>query len=165
MIVVGIDPGLDGAIAFYDRLSNTLIGVGDMPTYTVSSGKRRVDPYALTTMLRACAPSIVVLEQVASRPKQGVASAFNFGVGFGSVIGVCAGLGLRLERVTPGAWKSAMRIPVGSDKKYSLFHASQLFGNDTFWPLKGHDGRAEAALLARYGSDFLLKAGGDRVVT
>jgi hypothetical protein len=164
MIVAGIDPGVSGAVALYDTTARTLIHVCDMPAYVVNKTKRRVEPYALANILAPLPVRLVVIEQVASRPKQGVASSFNFGVSFGIAIGVCAGLGLRIERVIPGVWKSALRIPVGSDKAYSLAHASQMFGNDKWWPNKGHHGRAEAALLARYGADFLLREGGDSVV-
>ena len=155
MIVVGIDPGLGGAIALYDRIAEELVSVEDMPTFETVRGRRLVDAYALAGMLRQTTPQLVVVELVASRPKQGVASSFNFGVSAGKVEGVCAGLMFPISYVTPMSWKKSVGIPAGSDKQVSRARASQLFGNDKFWPLKKHDGRAEAALLAKYGALFL----------
>ena len=52
---LGVDPGLSGALAFYDPAADELI-VHDMPVHTITinrAKKRRLDLYALGMMLDA----------------------------------------------------------------------------------------------------------------
>lgn len=155
-MIVGIDPGASGAVAFYDEGHRELVSAHDAPMAIVG-GKTRMDPYAFAALLRSvCLADItkVVIEDVHSMPKQGVASSFAFGRSFGNAEAIVATLGLPLVYVSPVAWKKALRIPVGSDKAYSRLRATQIFGasGEKWWPNKGHHGRAEAAMLAVYGA-------------
>ncbi|MFZ2109605.1 MAG: hypothetical protein WAV18_30225 [Roseiarcus sp.] len=50
-------------------------------------------------------PDFAIVELVASRPGQGVASVFKFGCGFGMVPGVIAARSVPLHLVTPAKWK------------------------------------------------------------
>lgn len=100
--VIGIDPGLDGGVAVFSPAGRS---VTKMP---VADGA--VDAHTLANMLRNSAlnTTIVVIESVHSMPHQGVASAFTFGKGYGTIFGVCGAIGLRLELVTPQAWKKVV---------------------------------------------------------
>jgi hypothetical protein len=80
-------------------------------------------------------------------PAQGIASAFQFGVGFGSLLGVLQALHIRIELVTPAVWKRSYGL--GKDKHASLHKARLLFPTADLHLAK-HDGRAEALLLAHY---------------
>lgn len=151
MNALGIDPGLHGAIA---HIGPTGVIVFDTPVHSIK-GKDRPDLHALWDLLKNLAalhePAICTIEDVHSMPKQGVASSFTFGhvAGATQMAVVAAGIPLRL--VAPGAWKRLMSL--GSDKDESRRKASQLFPAFChLWPLKKHDGRAEAVLLAYYGS-------------
>lgn len=151
MNALGIDPGLHGAIAVIGPAS---VQVYDTPVHSIK-GKDRPDLHGLyNLLLRLNAifePMICTVEDVHSMPKQGVASSFTFGhvAGATQMAVVAAGIPLRL--VTPGAWKRLMGL--GRDKDESRRKASQLFpGFAHLWPLKKHDGRAEAVLLAYYGA-------------
>ena len=146
--ICGVDPGLTGAIAFYFPEADA-ISVRDMP---VVAGD--VDAATLAAILRQMQPEIAVVEQVASRPKQGVASVFKFGSGYGMVQGVLAAIEIPRHLVTPQRWKKHHRLDAEKESARALAlklwpARSELFG------LKKHAGRAEAALIARYGAAMI----------
>jgi crossover junction endodeoxyribonuclease RuvC len=153
---IGIDPGNSGAIAFW-KPEISLLKVWDMPTHTlkINGSKRRVlDEYEVGRILRSISEaSVATVEEVHSMPKQGVASTFTFGFASGGVRCATASLEIRMELVTPNTWKRALRV--SADKDSSRRRASQIFPKHCgLWPNVGHHGRAEAALLAYFGSKF-----------
>lgn len=150
-LFVGIDPGLDGAIAFLNH-DATELKVYDMPTLiTGTTGKRTVDANALVNLFeKHCIIRHIFVELVAARPGQGVVSMFNFGVSCGVVKGVVAATKNPLTMVTPAKWKKLMGVPAAKDG--AIARATQLMPRHTSnWTRKKDDGRAEAALLALYG--------------
>ena len=82
--VLGIDVGLDGALAFH---RDGCWMVRDMPT--VDDGKRHrrdINSAAICALLREQAPTKhAYIEHAAAMPRQGVASMFNFGRTFGAL--------------------------------------------------------------------------------
>ena len=150
MIILGIDPGLSGAICAYDGRSMSIF---DMPTFTVPINRkmrRVVDEDKLAGILSGFTDAFAVVENVHSMPSQGVASAFTFGQGYGAIRGVLAALGIPRRYVEPSVWKRAFQLT--HDKDMSRRRASELLPAFAIhWPLKKHDGRAESALLAYYG--------------
>jgi crossover junction endodeoxyribonuclease RuvC len=155
VMIIGIDPGLSGALAFYWPDIKEL-QVIDMPTYGVTMGKSRrrvLDLAALCKHIGDCAErdTPVFLEEVHAMPKQGVASSFTFGRVFGAIEGMLAALKIPVTRVPPNVWKRALRCTF--DKDAARRRASELLPHHAYlWALKKHDGRAEAALLAYYGA-------------
>ena len=158
MITIGIDPELTGAIAIYapsNQKSELSFDVFDMPTTEYLSGRKKrteVNPAALAQKLRPLVGgAAAIIEKVGARPGQGVVSMFRFGQSYGAVIGVIATLGIRYTLVPPATWKRALNMPPGKDA--ARYIASQRFPEHAHhWPLKKHHGRAEAALIALYGS-------------
>lgn len=156
MIYLGIDPGLDGAVAAVGGAFGP--AVYDTPTMTVAGSdgsKKRV--YAISRMAEILSPYrgvagdlLVLIENVHAMPGQGVRSMFSMGYGLGLWEGLLAGLGLPFERVTPQRWKKLMLDGQGKDKDASRFKAQALFPKAELH-LKKHDGRAEALLIAEYG--------------
>jgi crossover junction endodeoxyribonuclease RuvC len=177
MIVIGIDPGLEGAVAALDENGN-VVALQDTPFHVVhkSRGKRReyAEP-AMAALLenavrcatpgssqsRLCAfPVLVVIENVGSMPKQGVASSFNFGVGFGIWRGIIAAFGLKCERVTPQTWKASFGLH-GKQKGASVAKALRLFpraelGHKHHGRMVYSDGRADALLIAEHARRRLV---------
>ncbi len=148
-VTVGIDPGLSGAVAALDTATGALLWVEDMPTMPATKGKADVSAPLLADLLRGEIVTLAAVEAVHSMPRQGVASAFRFGQGYGTVIGVLGTLGSPVRYVTPQAWKRDMRVT--ADKGTARTRAAEL------WPAHAHlfarvkdDGRAEAALIARW---------------
>jgi hypothetical protein len=66
-----------------------------------------------------------IVERVSSMPKQGIASAFQFGVGFGSILSVLQALRLPITFVTPAVWKGSYGL--GKGKHASLHKARLLY--------------------------------------
>ena len=153
-MILGVDPGLDGALALYqDGHAN----VWDMP-----HGVKGLDAPALAAIVcditDLVPPSITlraVIERVGSLPRQ--AGAFNFGLYAGIVHGVLAAHRIPFELVSPVEWKRAMGLGRGpaeskpENKSRARALAAQLFPKmaQQFSRVRD-DGRAEALLLAVY---------------
>ena len=154
MIYIGIDPGLNGAIAFLDTEKGHL-SVVDMPTFEVkrnNKAKREVNAAGLAHIL-AAAQKVqgIILERVGAMPGQGVTSVFSFGRSVGLVEGVLAAYLLPVSIVTPQAWQKAAGVRGGKDG--SRMRACELFPNYAgLFALKKHDGRADAAIMAWYAA-------------
>lgn len=153
MNILGIDPGLSGACALVSPKG--VQHVIDMPTIEVAVNKktRRVlDIYNLARWLDVQAVDLAVLEDVGVRPGEGAVGAFKFGRCMGVAEGIVAANLISVRYVPPSVWKRALGLE-GQDKDASRRMASQIFpASSHLWPLKKHDGRAEATLLAYYGS-------------
>lgn len=153
--ILGIDPGLSGALALYQPEAGDL-AVHDMPTLRIGS-KRQIDEYALARIIDAWSAQIaeVWIEQVGVRPGEGAVGAFSFGRGYGLLRGVCAASFLAMQDVPASAWKRHLRV--SGDKDEARARASTIFPRHaSLWPLKKHDGRAEASLIALYGARHSL---------
>lgn len=159
MIVLGIDPGLSGALASWD--GNELVTC-EIPSVKSTGRGREVLWPALNMMWdeHFFWADHVFLERVMSRPGEGVSSAFKFGLVLGGLRGMIAVKLLPLNLVTPSVWMKEMGVGRGS-KEASIIRATELFpANATeFRGPKGgkKDGVAEAALIARYGFNKLTK--------
>jgi crossover junction endodeoxyribonuclease RuvC len=149
--VIGIDPGLSGAIALLR--SNGELLLEDMPILDVA--KKVIDEHQLASILDRLGSvepgTVVYLERVGVRPGEGPVGAFTFGRGYGLIRGVCIANFLRIEDVTPAAWKKAQGVK--GEKDVSRERASQLLPRHAhLWPRKKDHGRAEAALIAVHGT-------------
>lgn len=154
MRILGIDPGASGAVALLDTQHNTLTVI-DMPCVEVRRGTRNVrhvSAQALSLIVEAVQPiDHAMVERVHSMPGQGVASTFAFGRAFGACEGVLAGAGVRYTDVPPATWMRALRLTGGKDGARHM--AMQLFPAEAArFTRKKDDGRADATLLAVYGS-------------
>lgn len=167
MLLLGADPGLEGAIAAYDTQLGRL-DVYDMPTTKKElSGRARLrsiidepELLCLMQMLRGNGASHLFVEEVGGRPGQSASAAFNFGRGYGALIMAARSCDLAIEPVLPQVWKREMRAP--KDKKASIARASEVhpYGAE-YWgaSAKGSvdqkGGRAEAAMIVLYGERIL----------
>lgn len=152
MSVMGIDPGVKGALALIDPVACT-VAVIDMPLEAGTKGKDTVSATGVVQAIRAANPDAVFLEKVSASPQMGVTSAFSFGEGFGVVKAGSLALGSSLWLPRPQEWKSQTKTP--KDKKQATTRASQIVPSchKLFYGPRGgaFDGRAEAVLLAFYG--------------
>lgn len=153
---IGIDPGLSGAVAIIKE--DGTAAVIDTPTTQVKSGKKNKNLYVESLMadiFREYAGTNVTvsLEKAQSMPKQGVASTFSTGEGYGLWRGILAALQIPYTIVTPQKWKKAMMSGMGKEKSASCYRAQQLFPSvELFGPEGGaKDGRGDALLIAEYG--------------
>ena len=145
MKILGVDPGLSGAIAL---VGDGHLAVRDMPT--AGELKRRVIVTAeLAGIIRAWAPDCAVIEKVHAMPKQGVSSSFRFGQALGAIEGVLGALLIPVEYVTPQSWKKHYRLTANKDdaRLRAIHNWPRL--SDELSRKKDAD-RAEALLIAKY---------------
>ena len=144
--ILGVDVGMNGALSFYD--GSELI-IYDMPTFKRNK-TNRVDCAALHGIVKEQLPvHHAYIEQV-NAFGMGASSAMNFGWSCGVVEAIVAALQIPFTYVTPQVWKKTMDCP--KDKDAARMRAGQLLPTHAHnWPLKKHDGRAEASLIALYG--------------
>ena len=142
MRIVGVDPGMTGALAVYDR--GTLESVHDMP---VLDGQ--VDGNALGLLFEEWLPEIIAVERVQAMPRNGSIGSFKLGMNFGIVLGVATALSHPVVTLRPSEWKRRMGL-LKKPKEASRLLAIELWPNHAqMFRLVKHDGRAEAALIAR----------------
>lgn len=153
MIILGIDPGLSGALAFLDTETN-IVAVEDMPTVTVirnKKEKREVSPQLIAAAIIKRHVDAAYLERVNAMTGQGVSSVFSFGRSAGVIEGILAAFDIPTTLVLPLTWQRAMDVRGGKDA--SRERAMQLFpASAELFQRKKDDGRADAALIAKYGS-------------
>lgn len=168
-VYLGVDPGLQGGLSFYDPVAETL-DVYAMPTFAT----RRKTRTRLTNQIDLYAVGRIIDEQIGwdrkvrawvelagVRPQESPRSSFNFGFGIGAIHGILSAHFLPVEIVSASKWKSALSCP--ADKDGARLRATQLFPKHAKkWPLVKDDGKAESALIALYGSrhDLLKKQEG-----
>lgn len=157
MIILGIDPGLSGALCFDDGEARHIV---DIPTFSLArngKNKREVDAIKLASAWHEHRPRIghAFVEQVGAMPGQGVSSVFAFGKSYGILIGILAANGVPVTFVAPKVWKKQLGVP--SSKDGARARASELMPETAGeWRLAKHDGRAEAALIAYWGRQTLV---------
>jgi hypothetical protein len=78
-------------------------------------------------------------------------STFKYGVAYGALRTVVALCNIPYRLVTPGKWKN--HFGLDSDKEKSRALALQFWPGCGFFSRKKDHGRAEAALIARYGAE------------
>ena len=167
-LILGIDPGLHGAVAVLDT-SATIYGkpprievIYDMPTYKTETKARKqgyfehINAHELAFLLDPYARDVrvAILEAPNAMPEQGLSSTFRFGHACGQIHGVLAGFYIPIVPVTPGSWKAYFGL--SQDKTQSMVRAREFFPESAeYWRLKKHNDRAEAALMAMFGFQFL----------
>lgn len=156
MNVLGIDPGLSGALAQWD--GKTLVTY-QIPAIKSTGRGREVEWGKLNDVWDDLFfyADHVFLERVHSRPGEGVSSAFKFGLVYGGLRGMIAAKMLPITLVSPTVWKKSYRLH--KSKEAAVIRASELFpanASEFRGPRGGlKDGVAEAALIARHGYDEL----------
>lgn len=155
MIIIGIDPGLEGALAKVG--SAGLIDMQDMPIMPRSVGgtvKNQVNGAGLHQLLQEWVRShdknefMVFIERVNAMPKQGSASTFSLGHTTGIIEGVICAYGLAHQMIQPGSWKKHFKLTADKDAARAL--AQRYYPEASLTRKKDHN-RAESLLIARYG--------------
>ena len=129
MKIIGIDPGLSGAIAILEN--NKVLRIFDMPVMSEGKkNKRQINSALLVNILKDNISNneeiSVVIEQVNAMPGQGVTSMFNFGQTFGAIKGICAALQLPIFFVRPSKWKKHFEL-INSSKDASRTKAIEMY--------------------------------------
>ena len=157
MMILGIDPGLSGAIAIYEngKVQETFV----MPVIKVTKTKREIDLVSLVSILKTVSTdSHAFLEKVHAMPGQGVSTMFKMGRTYGMIEAILATLAIPYTLVAPRAWTKEMHQGVIGDKPKakSLMACKRLFPSVNLLATDrsrvAHDGIVDAVLIASYGS-------------
>ena len=155
MFIIGIDPGISGAICFFE--SDIIKDVIEMPVMTDGKkNKRQINGPQIVNEIQKRIENIpkknifVVVEHVSAMPGQGVTSMFNFGQSFGVIKGICSALKLPIYFVRPVKWKKYFNL-IKTDKEASRSKAIQIFPYISSKLSKKKDNnKADAILIASF---------------
>lgn len=151
-MILGIDPGVSGAIAVLDD-DGVLVAVHDMPTTNDGAKNRRaVNAPLLVDIVKLSGADRAFFELVGVRPGEGAVGAFAFGRSRGVVEGVLAACDVSIEWLPPAKWKRIVRLQPGADKDSSRAEAIRRWPSKaSLFARKMDDGRGEAALIGAAG--------------
>tara|TARA_Y100001970_G_scaffold141510_1_gene174174 strand:- start:2795 stop:3298 length:504 start_codon:yes stop_codon:yes gene_type:complete len=155
MLIIGIDPGISGAICFFE--DGEVKNIIDMPSMAEGKkNKRQINGNQLYNEIITNTKNIpkknicVVVEQVSAMPGQGVTSMFNFGQSFGVIKGICSAMQLPIHFVRPAKWKKYFNL-IKTEKDASRTKAIEIFPYISSKLSKKKDSnKAEAILIASY---------------
>ena len=147
MRILGIDPGLSGALVILD--DGQPIEWMRMPTYIVGKSNR-VNGAAVSSFINKSKIDRAVIELVHSMPGQGVTSSFTFGHSCGTIMGVLAALEIPVSVITPQEWKKRANL-IGKDKDAARSRALELWPHWRALDKKGEgQAMADAALISLF---------------
>lgn len=161
MIICGIDPGKHGALFLLTPEGRCYTDIaGTVPVIKKTKKVKEKIDYPMLHAAWSGALTYadeIFLERVSAMPGQGVTSMFNFGYIAGFMYSMALSSGKKVTFVRPQEWKKEMDL-IGAEKEESPRMASKLLPKCAIlWPLKKHEGIAEAALIALYGQRLRLK--------
>ena len=161
MKVCGIDPGLQGAVAFIDGLDYSVF---DMPLRKEIDGKSIVDCDAIFDMITRFKPDIIIYEEQGVKGDlTGRVSAMSMGRSYQSLL---HGIGLYIEHCQPSVirvrsqeWKKSLGVQKKksdtekSNKAKTVNFVKILFPKANLYGVKGglKADRADALAIAEYG--------------
>jgi len=155
MLIIGIDPGITGAICFFE--DGKIIDVIEMPNMPEGKkNKRQVNGAQIYNEISKKIKNLekenvkVIVEQVSAMPGQGVTSMFNFGQSFGVLKGICSAMQLSVYFIRPVKWKKYFNL-INSEKDASRTKAIEIFPYFSSQLLRKKDSnKADAILLASF---------------
>ena len=159
MIIIGIDPGISGAISIIE--DKKVLEVYDTPTMIDGKkNKKQINGAQVTNIIKEVLNSgkevIVVVEHVNAMPGQGVTSMFNFGQSFGVIKGICAALSIPIYFVRPSKWKKHFNL-IKTNKDASRTKVIEVYPEiSSKLHRKKDSNRADAILIALYFNDTQL---------
>ena len=160
MKIIGIDPGLSGAIAILE--DKKVLNIFDMPVMAEGKkNKKQLNSAQLVNIIKENTIKnediAVVVEQVNAMPGQGVTSMFNFGQSFGAIKGLCAALNLPIFFVRPSKWKKHFEL-INSSKDASRTKVIEMYPSLSNQLAKKKDvNKSDAILIARYFDDMRVR--------
>ncbi len=155
MFIIGIDPGISGAICFFE--DGKIIDVIEMPSMPEGKkNKKQVNGNQLCNEIKSRLTEInyekvcVVVEHVTAMPGQGVTSMFNFGQSFGVIKGICSAMQLPIYFVRPAKWKKYFNL-INTSKEASRSRAIEIFPKiSNQLKRKKDSNKADAILISSY---------------
>ena len=158
MVIVGIDPGISGAACAIETNPIRFIELFDLPSHPDGS-KRQIHVSVFGNWLERIIPDLCIIENVQPMMGKGSdsqamrgANSFRFGMACGAIRATVAAYSIPYKLVVPQVWKKSFNLR-GSDKEASRKMAIRsLPAAEPFLKRKLDHNRADAVLLALYGS-------------
>ena len=153
MIIIGIDPGVSGAICILT--DGKITEIYEMPTMIDGKkNKKQVNGAEVTNIINKELVNEkdinVVIEHVSAMPGQGVTSMFNFGQSFGVLKGICAAMQIPMYFVRPAKWKKYFNL-INSEKDASRTKAIEIFPHFSAQLSRKKDSnKADAILISSF---------------
>ena len=160
MRIIGIDPGIQGALAILDN--EKVIDIVDLPVMSDGKkNKKQLNGAYLSDYLKKhilnIENTVVVVEQVNAMPGQGVTSMFNFGQTFGVIKGICAALKIPIYFVRPSKWKKHFDL-IRSSKDASKTKVIEMYPSLSNLLSKKKDvNKSDAILIAKFFNETGFK--------
>ena len=160
MRIIGIDPGIQGALAILDN--EKVIDIVDLPVMSDGKkNKKQLNGAYLSDYLKKhilnIENTVVVVEQVNAMPGQGVTSMFNFGQTFGVIKGICAALKIPIYFVRPSKWKKHFDL-IRSSKDASRTKVIEMYASLSNLLSKKKDvNKSDAILIAKFFNETGFK--------
>jgi|TARA_B100000953_G_scaffold292763_1_gene280394 crossover junction endodeoxyribonuclease RuvC len=131
MLIIGMDPGISGAICFFEN--GEVKEIIDMPNMADGKkNKRQINGPQVYNEISSRIKNtpkkeiVVVIEQVSAMPGQGVTSMFNFGQSFGVLKGICSAMQLSMHFIRPAKWKKYFGL-IKTEKDASRTKVIEIF--------------------------------------
>lgn len=157
--ILGIDPGITGALALYDPDKSAESGMRwlmiDMPV--VGGDKQELNAPSLRDFLNRHDPAHAFLERANTMPGQGIVGAFRYGGVYFAIRAVLSCCSVPYTLVTPQVWKKYHGVKSAKTERMRKEHSRQialmLFPDQSkeLARIKDHN-KAEAMLIAAWGS-------------
>lgn len=158
MNIIGIDPGKSGAVVSINLETHVVTSKQITPMVKVGKSRQEYDIQQMSRILKDLSSdgSKVFIERQQARPGQGVSSMFTTGMGYGIWLGICGGLEIPIEVVSPIAWtRELLRGVPGEGKGRNILAAKRLFPSEDLRKSDrarvDHDGICDALLICEYG--------------
>ena len=162
MLIIGIDPGISGAICFFEN--GEVKEILDMPNMADGKkNKRQINGPQIYNEISKRIINIpkkevvVVIEQVSAMPGQCVTSMFNFGQSFGVLKGICSAMQLSMHFVRPAKWKKYFNL-IKTEKDASRTKVIEIFPYiSSQLSRKKDSNKADAILIASFYNNTYQK--------
>ena len=155
MLIIGIDPGITGALCFFEN--GEVMDIVEMPSMAEGKkNKRQINGPQIYNEISRRIEGLqkkniaVVIEQVSAMPGQGVTSMFNFGQSFGVLKGICSAMQLPIHFVRPAKWKKYFNL-IKTEKDASRTKVIEIFPYiSSKLSRKKDSNKADAILIASF---------------
>tara|TARA_B100000586_G_scaffold154606_1_gene112500 strand:+ start:402 stop:896 length:495 start_codon:yes stop_codon:yes gene_type:complete len=163
MLIIGIDPGISGALCFFE--DGQVKEIIDMPVMAEGkknkrqiNGPQTYNEISIRINKFQKKDIIVVIEQVSAMPGQGVTSMFNFGQSFGVLKGICSAMQLSMFFIRPAKWKKYFGL-IKTEKDASRTKVIEIFPYiSSELSRKKDSNKADAVLIASFFYNTYKKA-------
>jgi len=150
MTIIGIDPGVNGGIAWItdgkpcvEKMPDTLQDLWELLRDIASEGKC----HAYLEEVHVAPSFAKSADGKENKIRMGSRSAFTFGRGYGNLEMALTAAGIPFARIRPQVWQKELGCLTKGDKNVSKRKAQELFPS-----MKVTHATADALLIAQYGT-------------